>query len=162
MSAQPGSMPPVIRRMAHSDLDAVLAIEASAYDFPWNRQIFADCLIAGYLASVLADDAGVLGYSILSTAAAEAHILNLCIDPARQRPGYGRQMLDHLLDYADSIGVERIFLEVRPSNAAAIRLYERAGFHRLGVRKAYYRAAEGREDALVLVKEMQADTPPFA
>ncbi len=139
--------------MQHDDLDAVLGIEARAYHFPWSRQIFADCLIAGYLTSVLEADTGVIGYSILSTAAAEAHILNLCVDPALQRRGYGRQMLAHLLDYADSIGVERVFLEVRPSTMAAIRLYEQAGFTRLGVRKSYYRAVDGREDALVLVKE---------
>ena len=159
MSAQPGNTPPVIRQMTHDDLDTVLEIESAAYDFPWNRQIFSDCLMAGYLASVLESDEGLVGYSILSTAAAEAHILNLCVDPDWQRQGLGRQMLEHLLDYARSIGVERIFLEVRPSNDAAICLYEAAGFARLGIRKSYYRAEAGREDALVLVLEMDSAEP---
>lgn len=162
MSAQPGNFQPAIRSMEHADLEAVLAIESAAYRFPWSRQIFADCLMAGYLASVLDSGSRVIGYCILSTAAAEAHILNLCVDPDCQRNGYGRQMLDHLLDYARAIGVERIFLEVRPSNEAAISLYETAGFTRLGVRKAYYRAAEGREDALVLVLEMDPESDDSA
>jgi len=158
VSAQPGSFQPVIRSMQHADLDTVVEIEGAAYQFPWGRQIFSDCLMAGYLSSVLDTGTQIVGYSILSTAAAEAHILNLCVEPDFQRSGLGRQLLDHLLDYTSAIGVERIFLEVRPSNEAAIQLYERAGFVQLGVRKSYYRAAEGREDALVWVLEM--DEPP--
>lgn len=161
MSAEPGNFSPAIRPMTHADLDAILEIEVAAYQFPWSRQIFTDCLMAGYLSSVLDTGTRVIGYSILSTAAAEAHILNLCIDPDCQRQGYGQQMLDHLLDYADAIGVERIFLEVRPSNVAAVKLYENAGFVQLGVRRSYYRAADGREDALVLVLETSG-ADPFA
>jgi len=153
MSAEPGNFRPVIRSMEHADLDTIIEIEGVAYQFPWSRQIFADCLMAGYLTSVLDTGTRIIGYSILSTAAAEAHILNLCIEPDCQRQGYGQQMLDHLLEYADTVGVERIFLEVRPSNEAAIRLYEGNGFVQLGVRKSYYRANDGREDALVLVLE---------
>lgn len=154
MSAQPGDFAPVIRAMNYNDLDAVLEIEGVAYDYPWSRQIFSDCLMAGYLACALDDGNQLIGYSVLSTAAAEAHILNLCVDPDFQRRGYGNRMLSHLLEYASSVGIERIFLEVRPSNDAAIKLYERAGFSALGVRKSYYRAADGREDALVMVLEM--------
>jgi len=154
MSAQPGNMPPVIRQMQFADLDDVLELEGVAYDFPWSRQIFSDCLMAGYLASVLEYNDQLIGYTILSTAAAEAHILNLCVDPDFRNKGYGNELLEHLLDYARSVGIARVFLEVRPSNEAAIRLYERAGFARLGVRKSYYRAADGREDALVFVLEL--------
>ena len=157
MSAQPGDFAPVIRAMSYDDLDAVLEIEGVAYDFPWSRQIFSDCLMAGYLASVLDYGNELIGYSVLSTAAAEAHILNLCVDPDFQRRGYGNRMLEHQLDYARSIGIKRMFLEVRPSNHEAIALYENAGFTPLGVRKSYYRAADGREDALVLMLEMQSD-----
>jgi ribosomal-protein-alanine N-acetyltransferase len=156
VSAQPGDIRPVIRQMTHDDLDSVLVIESAAYGFPWNRKIFTDCLMAGYLTSVLESDEGLIGYSILSTAAAEAHILNLCVHPEWQRQGLGQQLLDHLLDYTQALGVERIFLEVRPSNDAAILLYENAGFVRLGLRKSYYRGADGREDALVLVLDMPA------
>ena len=153
MSAQPGNLTPVLRLMTPSDLDAVIAIEDRAYNFPWSRAIFSDCLMAGYQSIVL--DAGdqLLGYAILSVAAAEAHILNLCVDPHEQRQGYGRQLLNYLLDYARELHIERLFLEVRPSNEAAIRLYDAADFRHLGIRKSYYRSAEGREDALVLVRE---------
>ena len=161
MSARPNDVEGSIlmRAMLPGDLDGVLRIETSAYEFPWSRAIFSDCLIAGYFARVL--DAGgsadgIVGYAILSTAADEAHILNLCIDPERRRAGLGQQLLDCLLDYARETQIERLFLEVRPSNAAAIELYVRSGFRRLGLRKAYYRTAEGREDALVLVREVGA------
>jgi ribosomal-protein-alanine N-acetyltransferase len=101
---------------------------------------------------VLDSAEGLIGYTILSTAAGEAHILNLCVDPVYQRRGFGGRLLAGLLAYADEAHIDRMFLEVRPSNLAAISLYQRAGFVRLGVRKAYYRTASGREDALVLVR----------
>jgi ribosomal-protein-alanine N-acetyltransferase len=154
MSAQPERQVPVIRSMRPADLDAVVAIENDNYDFPWSRAIFGDCLLAGYLCIVLEADEGIIGYSIVSTAAAEGHILNLCIAPDQHRQGYGQQMLDYALDYARRQDIRRIFLEVRPSNHAAIALYEQSGFTRLGVRKNYYKAHEGREDALVLVREL--------
>lgn len=141
-----------LRTMRPADLDAVLAIEQRAYEFPWSRNIFQDCLLAGYYCRVLARPEGLVGYTILSTAAGEAHILNLCVDPQVQRCGFGSQLLAGLLAYAGEAHVDRMFLEVRPSNLAAINLYHRAGFVRLGLRKAYYRTAVGREDALVLVR----------
>ena len=157
MSAQPGSQVPIIRPMKPSDLDAVTRIEARTYSFPWGRGVFSDCLMAGYLSIVL--DAGdqLVGYAIVSTAASEAHILNLCVDVDWHRCGYGRQMLDYVVDHAIETGTSRLFLEVRPSNVAAIALYKNAGFKNLGVRKQYYKAEVGREDALVLVREFTAD-----
>jgi ribosomal-protein-alanine N-acetyltransferase len=137
--------------MRPADLDVITEIEEQTYDFPWSRGIFSDCLMAGYLCIVLDDNSDVIGYAIISIAAAEGHILNLCVDSPMQRQGLGRQMLDYLLDQCSLMGVERLFLEVRPSNAAAIALYENAGFGPLGVRKEYYKAVSGREDALVLV-----------
>jgi ribosomal-protein-alanine N-acetyltransferase len=153
MSAQPGATVPVIRPMRPSDLERVTGIEVRSYDFPWGRGIFSDCLMAGYLCVVLDDGEHIMGYAIVSTAAAEGHILNLCVDRELHRMGYGQQMLDYILDFAAERELARLFLEVRPSNAAAIALYEKAGFNNLGVRKAYYRASEGREDALVFVRE---------
>lgn len=140
-----------IREMLHADLSAVAGIEAHAYDYPWNESVFRDCLLAGYKCIVLESEGVLRGYAIMSVAAAEAHILNLCIDPDWQRQGFGRQLLDYLLAHSKRRSVERMFLEVRPSNAAAIGLYLGAGFEELGVRREYYRASEGREDAVVFV-----------
>ena len=152
MSAQPGFPRAVVRAMRPSDIDAVVAIEGRAYAFPWSRGIFGDCLLAGYFAVVLDSDGEVVGYAIMSAAAAEGHILNLCVDEARRGSGFGRQLLNYLLDEAGRRQLQRLFLEVRPSNDAAVALYEDSGFTRLGVRKDYYRAVDGREDALVFVR----------
>jgi ribosomal-protein-alanine N-acetyltransferase len=157
LSAQPDNVVPVIRAMRHSDLDAVTAIEQSTYLFPWGRGIFSDCLIAGYPSVVLDIDGEVVGYAIMSIAAAEGHILNLCVEAGRQRQGLGQSLLDDLLRHSQELEIERLFLEVRPSNHAAISLYENNRFTRLGMRKGYYKAADGREDALVLVREFMVD-----
>jgi len=139
-----------IRVMLPSDLKAVARIEHTAYEYPWSLGIFRDCMLAGYYSLVL-DVGGVLtGYGIMSIAAAEAHILNLCVHPAAQRVGYGRQLLDALLHRAQESDVSKVFLEVRPSNKAALNLYHSCGFIQIGIRPAYYQAPYGREDAVVL------------
>jgi len=136
-------------------MDAVVAIEQRAYEFPWSRGIFSDCLLAGYYCAVLEADGVVSGYAIMSVAAAEGHILNLCVENRMRQRGFGRQLLNFLLSRVKAVNLERLFLEVRPSNAAAIALYEHAGFTRLGTRKDYYKAHDGREDALVFVLELR-------
>ena len=154
MSAQPfNSEQHSFRAMCPADLDAVFGIENRAYDFPWSRGIFNDCLLAGYDCVVLEINGVVMGYAIMSVAAAEGHILNLCIANDLRQQGLGRKMLNHLLAHVEAMLLQRLFLEVRPSNFAAIALYSSAGFDRLGVRKDYYKAPNGREDALVFVRE---------
>lgn len=145
---------PVIRAMRREDLTQVAAIEASAYEFPWSPGIFRDCLQAGHGCWVLGDDGGVIGYGILSAAAGEAHVLNLCVAPAHQGQGHGRRLLRRLLDTARWHGAERVFLEVRPSNPAAQVLYETSGFNEIARRPNYYPTARGREDAIVMALEM--------
>jgi ribosomal-protein-alanine N-acetyltransferase len=146
-----------LRPMAAEDLDAVAALEAAISPGPWTRGIFRDCLMAGYDAWVGVDTADrLLAFGILSTGAAEAHILNLGVDPASRRRGYGRRMLRHLLCRARRVGAERAFLEVRVSNLAAQNLYRSLGFHEIGVRLNYYRNPEGRKDALVLSLSLDA------
>lgn len=140
-----------IRPMSAEHLSQVLPIELRAYEFPWTEGIFRDCLKAGYSAWVLCDDFGaVCGYALMSMAVGEAHVLNLCIDPDCQNAGLGRRLLLHLIDIATAARNTILLLEVRRSNKAALHLYESAGFARLGVRKGYYPARDGREDALVL------------
>lgn len=129
----------------------VLDIEQRAYAFPWTEGIFKDCLRSGYSAWVVESAfKDVLAYTLLSLAAGEAHILNLCVAPEYQGQGLGRHLLQHVIALARAAGAELLLLEVRASNDAGIGLYMRNGFQQLGVRKAYYPAREGREDALVL------------
>jgi ribosomal-protein-alanine N-acetyltransferase len=147
-------LPVVVRRMGHEDLAAVSDIERRSYDFPWSHGVFRDCLLAGYNCLVLVLDERTIGYAILSVAAGEAHILNLCIDPRHRSLGYGGRLLDEMLVIARAAEVTEIFLEVRPSNQAAIKLYRKKGFHQIASRPSYYQATDGREDAAVLARKL--------
>jgi ribosomal-protein-alanine N-acetyltransferase len=150
MSAVSPLRHPVIRALAPEDLDRVVEIEQACYPFPWTRGIFADCLRAGYVCVGLQSGSRLAGYSVMNWAAGEAHLLNLCVHPEFQRLGYGRLLLDQALAQARARGCHAMFLEVRPSNQRAGRLYARAGFRPVGERPAYYPAHEGREDAVVM------------
>jgi [ribosomal protein S18]-alanine N-acetyltransferase len=143
-----------LRPMAQADLPRVAALERESYVFPWNDQIFADCLRVGYHCVVVDTPAGVAGYGILSMGAGEAHILNLCIAEAWRRHGVGRGLLLALLRHARDRGVRDAFLEVRRTNRAAIALYHSLGFECVGTRRGYYQAQDGREDALVYRLEL--------
>lgn len=160
MNAELRPRVPHVRPMRSEDLPEVLAIEVSAYEFPWTEGIFRDCIKAGYSLWVLESSAGILGYGVLSAAAAEAHILNLCVAPAHHGQGLGRRMLNRLVDLARWHQAERVFLEVRPSNGPAIALYHRSGFCEIGKRPNYYPARNGREDAVVMAKELTVEWPP--
>lgn len=142
-----------IRRMTSSDLSGVAAVEKKSYQFPWSEDIFKDCLKARYECWVCEEQDKVLGYCIASIAVGEAHILNICVDPAEQSQGIGRKLLENLIEVARS-RAETVFLEVRPSNTVAIALYENIGFNEIGIRKDYYPAENGREDALMLAMEL--------
>lgn len=144
--------PASIRTMVRADLALVSDIERRSYEFPWSHGVFRDCLLAGYDCIVIERGDAVAGYAILSIAAGEAHILNLCIDPAFRQLGYAEQLLNELLARARQVEVSEIFLEVRPSNQAAIALYEKKGFRRIAYRPAYYQARHGREDAAVFAR----------
>jgi len=143
-----------IREMNHEDLALVSDIERRSYQFPWSHGVFRDCLLAGYQSIVLIREERVIGYGILSIAAGEAHILNLCIEREYRALGYGERLLDELLYRARSASVREVFLEVRPSNTTAIALYRKKGFHQIAARPAYYQAHDGREDAAVLAKKL--------
>ena len=149
--------PASLRPMRESDLDAVMAIELRAYPFPWTRGIFRDCLLADYPARVLVQEGEIIGYGMLSVAADEAHVLNVCAAPEVQGRGHGRRLLRALLQLARGRGVQRVFLEVRPSNPTAIALYHAEGFNEIGRRPRYYPAKQGREDAIVMAMELFGD-----
>ena len=154
LAAESGRVPGTLRPMREDDLDAVHAVEIRAYEFPWTVGIFRDCLRADYPAWVMQLGGRIVGYFLMSVAAGEAHVLNICIDPTHQGQGHGRQLLRALTHIARGRGAERIFLEVRPSNTGAIALYHSEGFNEIGRRPRYYPARDGREDALVMAIEL--------
>jgi ribosomal-protein-alanine N-acetyltransferase len=147
-------VPVELRTMLHDDVAQVADIERRSYEFPWSHGVFRDCLLAGYHCIVTEREDRVVGYSILSIAAGEAHILNLCIDPKFRQLGYGEGLLEEILERAGNAEVKEVFLEVRPSNSKAIALYNKKGFRQVASRPAYYQAREGREDAAVLAKRL--------
>jgi ribosomal-protein-alanine N-acetyltransferase len=141
---------PQLVTMRERDLDAVMAIEGAIYSHPWTRGNFADSLTAGYECRCLRLGAELLGYFVLMVAAQEAHLLNLSIAAPVQRRGHGSGLLRDAVDLARRLGARTVFLEVRPSNRGAQKLYTRFGFQKVGTRRGYYPAHAGREDALVL------------
>ena len=148
-------IPVHIRTMVHDDLVVVSDIERRSYEFPWSHGVFRDCLLAGYSCIVVERGELVVGYGILSMAAGEAHILNLCVDSNYQQLGFGERLLDEVLMRARGAEINEIFLEVRPSNESAISLYQKKGFRQIAYRPAYYQARKGREDAAVLSKVLK-------
>jgi len=139
-----------IRPMNELDVPTVVGIERSAYQFPWSEGIFRDCLRVGYICRVVEAGGELGGYGIMSVGAGEAHILNICIREEYRGRGYARKVMLYLMDRARAAGMYEAFLEVRPSNTVAARLYQSMGFEQVGVRRGYYQATVGREDAAVL------------
>jgi ribosomal-protein-alanine N-acetyltransferase len=146
-----------IRPMHELDVPVIVAIERAAYQFPWSEGIFRDCLRVGYVCRVVDVGGELAGYGIMSVGAGEAHILNVCIRDEYRCRGFARKILLFLLDRARTAGMYEAFLEVRPSNIAAARLYHSLGFEQVGVRRGYYQATVGREDAAVLRRILIVD-----
>lgn len=145
------------RAMTPMDVPAVGAVERASYPFPWSEGIFRDCLRVGYLCRVAEVEGSIVAYGVVAMGAGEAHILNLCVGNELRGRGIGRQMLMLLLERARQAGMTVTFLEVRPSNLLAIALYQSVGFVQVGLRKGYYQAEAGREDALVLKLDLLED-----
>ncbi|MDH3787045.1 MAG: ribosomal protein S18-alanine N-acetyltransferase [Xanthomonadales bacterium] len=155
MIADPSTLHTLLRRLAPDDLDRIVEIELSAYPYPWTRGIFADCLRVGYDCWGLQAGIELIGYTIQTHAAGENHLLNLCVAPEQQGKGYGSILLDHAIRLARQQDCFCIFLEVRPSNPAGIRLYRRNGFSVVAERPDYYRSDQGRESALVMKLDLE-------
>jgi ribosomal-protein-alanine N-acetyltransferase len=141
---------PALRPMRPSDVDEVLAIERDIYSHPWTLGNFRDSLQAGYSCWVLEYGPELVGYGVVMIGVQEAHLLNLSVRRGWQRRGLGRRLLEHFLEVAREAGARRMFLEVRPSNAAARALYAARGFREITVRRGYYPATVGREDAILM------------
>lgn len=136
--------------MTEERLDDVVAIEQRAYDHPWTRGNFADSLRSGYQAQLLCAGDVVLGYFVAMRGVDEVHLLNITVDPPYQGQGWGRVMLDALALWARNVQAQWLWLEVRTSNLRAQQVYQRYGYRRVGERKHYYPAQQGREDAIVM------------
>ncbi len=140
----------IIRPMRDADVPAVLLLEKDSYEFPWSAGNFIDSIHAGYSAWVYEVGGEIIGHMVMMTVLEEAHLLNITIAPEWRRQGLGRILLEHAMETARQQRSKVLFLEVRPSNDAAIAMYEKLGFEAFALRKDYYPAAQGREDALVM------------
>ncbi len=138
------------RPMQMGDLDAIMVIEPQIYPYPWTRGNFSDSLNSGYSAWVLMHNELIVGYSLMMLVLDEAHLLNLSVAKTYQKQGLGRILLEHMVDTAKSKQMANMFLEVRQSNISAIALYENMGFNEMAIRRNYYPAANGREDAILM------------
>ena len=145
------------RYMTESDLEAVLEIERLSNPFPWTEQNFIDCLRRDYYCLIQIHSDGVSGFAIQSIALDEAHLLNIGVSSNKRRQGLGSDLLEKIIYASEAMGSNKIFLEVRVSNAAATNLYLDFGFKQIGVRKDYYRLPEGKEDALLMSKSLRKD-----
>jgi [ribosomal protein S18]-alanine N-acetyltransferase len=141
---------PHYRRMTERDLDAIMAIENAVYPYPWTRGNFKDSLRESYHCWIVEVAGEIIGYSVVAIALEEAHLLNLSIAVHWQRLGRGAELLHFVLKLARDFGAGKMFLEVRPTNTAGLALYAAAGFREIAVRRGYYPARHGREDAVVM------------
>lgn len=149
MSALPDLLP-AFRPMREADIDRVMQIEPLIYTHPWTAGNFRDSLKAGYSCWVMECGGQFAGYGALMIGVREAHLLNLSVVPDLQGRGYGRALLMHLLQIARECEADHVFLEVRPSNAGARRLYADIGFREITVRRGYYPSGPAREDAILM------------
>ncbi|HET7922663.1 MAG TPA: ribosomal protein S18-alanine N-acetyltransferase [Gammaproteobacteria bacterium] len=140
--------------MQEADVRRVLEIEKRAYKYHWTEGIFRDCLRVGYGCWVMELSGAIAGYGVMSLVVGEAHLLNICVAPEWQGRGYGSLLLEHFIALARERSASQMLLEVRPSNTAALSLYQRRGFNEVGLRKAYYPGEKGREDALILAMDL--------
>lgn len=143
-----------LRDMMLNDLDAVLRLEQQVHSHPWTRGNFSDSLQHGHICKAYVDIDEIIGYAILMPAVDEVHLLDICIGAEYQRKGLGKKLLKDMLAMADELKFSRVLLEVRPSNVAAIALYRVMGFAEIGLRRGYYPAGQGREDAIVMEKQL--------
>jgi ribosomal-protein-alanine N-acetyltransferase len=146
-----------MRAMTPEDVDAVLGIELAVQAYPWTRGNFIDALNHGYVCCVDDDNGAIRNYAILMPAVDEAELLNIGVAAAWQRKGLGRKILNEMLQKARAMDIKRVFLEVRPSNVAAIALYKGSGFDLIGERRGYYQHDNGSEDALVMACDLTGE-----
>ncbi len=143
-----------LRDMNNADLDSVLLIEQQVHAHPWTRGNFNDALASRYVCKVSELEGSIIGYVVLMQGVDDAELLNIGIAAAHQRQGWGGKLLQVMLAFARQLGRQRMVLEVRISNVAAIALYRSMGFVKIGLRRDYYPVENsGREDAILMGKK---------
>lgn len=144
-----------IRRMNITDVESVYDIELSAHKAPWTKAILQDCILVGYDCYVLEIDSQIIGYIICRLTDEYCHILNIGIAPRHQSKGWGKQLLQYMIDSIRTIKqIKTVMLEVRPSNVSALHLYFSMGFQQVAIKKDYYKDPLDVEDAIVLEKNL--------
>lgn len=140
--------------MRAAELDHIVEIEQAVHLHPWSHGNFSDSIAAGYHCWVAHRIGVLVGYGVLMIGADEAHLLNLSVAPRWQRRGVGTELTHFFMQIAREHKAAKIYLEVRPSNAAARALYAANGFAEIGVRRDYYPALDGRENAIVMERAL--------
>jgi len=143
-------MNPILREMTMADVDAILRIEQQVHAHPWTRGNFIDALGSASICKVYEDGDALLGYAVFMPAVDDVELLDIGITAEHQRKGLGRRLLFEIMEVARRMQLRRMLLEVRPSNVAALGLYRDVGFSEIGLRRGYYLADNGREDAIVM------------
>ena len=132
------------------DLETAFAIEQRSHAFPWTEKTFSSNQGERYLNYQLTVGELMAGFAITQVVLDEATLFNLAVDPAFQRQGIGRELLEHVIVELESRGIQTLWLEVRASNRPAIALYEQLDFNEVSVRRNYYPTADGKEDAIIM------------
>ncbi|RDI38445.1 ribosomal protein S18-alanine N-acetyltransferase [Aquicella lusitana] len=147
----------MLRTFFKSDLPQIVAIEQAVHIAPWTEETFKACFQSGHHCFVVELDKKIIGFAISSAHSGECHVLNIGIAREYQHQGWGRKLLQHLLQQAKREGAGIAYLEVRRSNTRAISLYRKMHFHLVGERKNYYPTVSGQEDALVFAKSLHEE-----
>ncbi len=136
--------------MCFDDLGNVYNLESQSYEFPWTKEILRDCILYKYDSFTIYFNSILVGYVISKISFPETHILNLTIASDFRKKGLGQSLIELIINDSRIRGTKDIILEVRVNNNAAISLYEKLNFKKVGLRKDYYESKDGREDAFVL------------
>ena len=145
-------------KMQLSDLDEVMQIETDNYPVAWSKGIMKDCIKADYHSITMKADNQIIGYAVLMTAYDESHLLNMCVDKKQQGQGLGRKLLKYLENICRYNHSHVFLLEVRESNPIAKNLYQSFGFKQIDLRKNYYKCIKGRENAIVMTKQLKTSS----
>ena len=141
---------PKIIPLTPEHLPLIQSIETASHAFPWSDKILASNFGARYFNFLLIKDEQILGYYFANQVAGEASLLNIAVAPEHQGKGYGKQLINHLIQECQQQELFQLWLEVRESNKSAYQLYLNAGFNEVDRRINYYPAATGREDAIMM------------